>query len=315
MTVELPAWAVGLGIPETVALASVALIGYLFGRRTRQQPPPDRAEEIERAAAIAHQLESIAGALRGDLALHRTRVERFKKQLRSAASREDARALGRLRAEAEAMLGPTLRLAGQLSTAYDKIRQQSHALANYTGGRIDPMTGLCNARSLEEQLDVALGGQGEGPPVCSVAVLSIEGGGGDANATPDQLLQKAARALNRQLRGSDFAARYGIGELVVVMPKTPLSGASVFGRRLRATMDVALGLQISCGVAEALPGDTAKVLLARADSALYSARATQPGSQYVHTGASIRPDRTAEADEEAPAESPRAAESTAAPRA
>ena len=56
--------------------------------------------------------------------------------------------------EAEAMLGPTMQLAHQLSHAYDQIRQQSDALETFTQGRTDPLTGVGNGRALEQQLRV-----------------------------------------------------------------------------------------------------------------------------------------------------------------
>lgn len=281
------------GISETVALGAVAVLGYLFGRRsTKTLEPADVSEDIQRATAIATELESIAGELRSDLAYHRTQVERFKKQLRAAATDGESKAWKRLREEAETILGPTLELAGQLSLAYDKIRQQSQSLAHYTTSRIDPLTGLSNGRALEEQLEVLLSRRAtrDHEPVCSVAMISIESVSADRDASHGAPLAQLGKAVTQQLRGSDFAARYGSDELVVVMPKTPLSGASVFGRRFRATIEVQLGMQVCCGVAEALPGETAKGMLARADAALYSARAAKPGAQYLHNGSAIRGD-------------------------
>ncbi len=285
-------WIWTLGIPETVALSAVAAIGYLVGRRgdsARNAAEP--SDDIQRATAIAQELESIAGALRGDLAYHRTQVEKFKRRLRHAATEEEDQAWKHLRQEAEAILGPTLELVGQLSTAYDKIRQQSQALTHYTGSRIDPATGLCNGKALEEQLEVMLRNRpGSDPaPVCSVAMISVAGVL-EERTSKESPLEQLGKAVRRQLRGSDFAARYGTDELIIVMPKTPLAGACVFGRRFRATMEVQLGLRVCCGLAEALPGETPRAFLSRADAALYSARASKPGAQYQHTGSAIRAD-------------------------
>ncbi|MCA9239588.1 MAG: hypothetical protein KDA37_05290, partial [Planctomycetales bacterium] len=166
-----------LGLPNTVALAAVAVIGYMVGIRGRKTGAPAEAtDDIARATAIAQQLEGIADELRKDLAFHRTRVERFKKHLRHASTEEETKAWQRLREEAEEMLGPTLDLVGQLSTAYDRIRLQSKALTNYTGSRTDPLTGLYNGRALEEQLETLLKTHPPSSPTaaCSVAVVSLE---------------------------------------------------------------------------------------------------------------------------------------------
>lgn len=282
-----------LGLPNTVALATVAVIGYMVGVRNRQAAEPaETSDDIARATAIAQQLEGIADELRKDLAFHRNRVERFKKKLRQAATEDETKAWQRLREEAEEMLGPTLDLVGQLSTAYDRIRVQSKALTNYTGSRTDPLTGLYNGRALEEQLETLLKTHPLSSPIaaCSVAVVSLEKSAPRENlkGAPLELLGKA---LGRQLRGSDFAARYGADELVVVMPKTQLNGSAVFGRRFRSSIEVQLGMQLCVGLAESQPGETAKALLARADAALYSARATCPGAIFLHSGGAIRADQ------------------------
>jgi hypothetical protein len=46
-------------IPAAMALAAVALIGYLVGRQSRPTPADDSAEKISRALADARQLEQI----------------------------------------------------------------------------------------------------------------------------------------------------------------------------------------------------------------------------------------------------------------
>ena len=292
-----------LGVSSAFALSAVALIGYLFGRSQRTQPEAENgaSDEIRRASRIANQLEQIADELRQDLAYHRSKVEHFKAQLRRAAGQPGDEGWERLRDEAENMVGPTLQLVSQLSTAYDKIRQQSQSLANFTGGRTDPLTGLANSRSLEEHLEVLLKSRGEGGGDSCVVIVSLEQTAGD-RAQQDDRVREIGRRLAAGLRGEDFAARYGVDDFVVVLPDTPLAGAGVFGTRLRETIQKQYGVAISCGLAQSMPADTPKSLLKRADSAAYSARAAGPGQQFVHTGVAIRPDsRTRPADAEAPA--------------
>src|SRR5688572_5904743 len=74
------------GLPETVALAAVALIGYLFGQRTRSTMNAKldhrRQQELERAVRIAWQLENVANALRRELVTHHSQLSAFKRRLR-----------------------------------------------------------------------------------------------------------------------------------------------------------------------------------------------------------------------------------------
>lgn len=53
------------GIPATMALAAVALIGYLFGRQSRPGIPPAEtsSESLQRALSDARQLEQITNEM------------------------------------------------------------------------------------------------------------------------------------------------------------------------------------------------------------------------------------------------------------
>lgn len=282
-------WGGGVGLPETVALAAVAVIGYVFGRRSDGEALAGRPQELVRAAEVARQLESVAAGLRTELAAHRAKVERFQKILRTADG--DAVATT-LQNEAERVLEPTLRLVGQVANAYDQIRRQSRALSDFSGGRTDELTGLCNRRALSELLGVELSGHLASGGTFSIAVLGLETTDASAKASRDARKERvllAAELLRPQLREHDFLARYGLDEFVVVMPNTRLFGASRFGRRVRGSLADA-GLTVSCGLAQSQPEDTAASLLGRADSALYSAKATAVGEQFLHNGATIRND-------------------------
>lgn len=282
-------WGGGVGLPETVALAAVAVIGYIFGRRRDDDAPPARPQELVRAAEVARQLEAVAASLRNDLAAHRTEVERFKHKLHSAGSENASQTL---QDEAERILGPTLRLVGQVASAYDQIRRQSRALADFSGGRTDELTGLCNRRALSELLGIELSSHEATGGSFSIAVLGLEAsddaGDGSRGVQQERVLL-ATELLRPQLRETDLLARYGLDEFVVVMPNTRLFGASRFGRRVREMLSEA-GLTVSCGLTQSQPDDTAAALLGRADSALYSAKATAAGEQFLHNGSSIRND-------------------------
>src|SRR5690348_11061891 len=134
------------------------------------------------------------------------------------------------------MLGPTMQLAHQLSNAYDQIRQQSDALETFTQGRTDPLTGVGNGRALEQQLQILLNGAYRGNPSFTVALLSLDRQAGSADgrsASILPLLPKLASVIRTCMRDSDFVARYGDDEFVVVMPQTTLAGGQVFANRVR----------------------------------------------------------------------------------
>lgn len=284
------------GLPVTVGLGAVALVGYLFGNRTRTKMAAEidqrRQQELDRAARIAWQLEWIADALRQDLASHHAQLAVFKKQLKQAQAEGHDEAWERLCVEAEAMLGPTMQLANQLSHAYDQIRQQSDALETFTQGRTDPLTGVGNGRALEQQLQILLNGSYRGNPAFSIALVSLDrssiAGEGGSSVVP--MLPKLASVIRSCMRDSDFVARYGDDEFVVVMPQTTVTGARVFANRTRKRATDELSATVCVGLTEVQSGDDAHMLLSRADSALYSAKAAGPNRMFLHFGGHIRED-------------------------
>jgi len=293
--------ALEVGLPETAALAAVALIGYLFGQRTRQNDlaalNAQRYRELERAAHIARQLETIAGALRQDLASHHGQLARFKRRLTEAKQQGNDQAWQLLCTEAELILAPTMQLAQQLSLAYDSIRQQSDALETFTEARTDPLTGVGNGRALQEKLDILLNAARRGGGEFAVALVSLDRDPAVATDVAESKLKarlpELARLIRSCMRESDFAARYGDEEFVVVMPQTKLSGACVFGDRLRQAVIDQLSTTLSCGASEYQDRDDLKSILGRADSAFYSAKAAGGNRQFVHTGSQIREHRSA----------------------
>lgn len=286
-----------IGIPETAALAAVALIGYLFGQRTHKliarALANRRQRELDRAAHIAWQLETIADSLRQELASHHSQIAGFKRRLRQAQEQGNDTSWDLLCGEAESMLGPTMQLAQQLAHAYDEIRQQSEALEAFTKARTDPLTGVGNGRALEQQVDAFLKASQRGAGGFAVALVSMDrkptsGPNVITHRDVMEVLPKLAGVVRTCMREADFVARYGDEEFVVLMPKTSLAGACVFGNRLRRRVEEQLSATVSCGIAEYQTGDEAKTLLGRADSAFYSAKAAGVNRQYVHTGSQIR---------------------------
>lgn len=286
-----------VGLPEVVALAAAVTIAYVFGRRSRRPPDDPHAEQAQRdletAAAIAQDLEGIAAEVHADLAAHRRSVVRFKAKVRAMHSGSLSASSKALNAEAERVLAPTLTLAGQLSYAYDRIRQRSTQLLAFTEVRIDALTGVGNRRALDEQLKLLFGLLNRYQRPFSIAIFDIdrfaEINERQGRAFGDQVLQRVANLFKESVRDTDFVARYGSEEFVVVMPHTRLPGAGVFGERLRGLVEQEVGHTVSGGLAEGTPEDDAQSLLNRADSALYSAKAAGRNAVYQHNGTTIRP--------------------------
>lgn len=281
-------------IPAPVALAVVATLGYLVGRR-RPTPENDLVarsrRELRRAKAVARELEKIAWMVRRNLARHHTSLSRFKQRVGQLSHQQQEAAWKDLCREASEMLTPTLRLAAQIASAYDQIRQQTNHLMAFTEVRTDPLTGISNRRAFDEAIVAQFALMNRYKVRFSVSIFDIDHfkrvNDEHGHLHGDQTLQKVARLLDESVRETDVLVRYGGEEFVVVMPQTGLDGACIFAERLRNRIEQETSITVSGGVAEALDGDTPETLMARADAALYAAKSGGRNTVRRHTGEDV----------------------------
>jgi diguanylate cyclase len=283
------------GLPTTVALAVVAAIGYLVGRRQAsvQQQQESTRRELKRAQGIVHDLEKIAQRVRAELAQHHANLVTFRRRLTDLSHSGDASDWKQLCDEAERLLKPTQDLAKQLAHAYDGIRQQSSRLMSFTGQRCDALTGLCNRQALDETLENYLSMHRRYGMVFSIAVFDLDQfskyNEEHGHVHGDRLLKQVAALLDQNARETDIVTRSGGEEFIIVLPATELPGACVYADRLRQSLDKQTTLTVSGGVTTVADGDDVKILLTRADSALYAAKAAGRNRVYCHTGQSTLP--------------------------
>jgi len=99
----------------------------------------------------------------------------------------------------------------------------------------------------------------------------------------DELLASVGATLCQVTRSRDGRCRYGGDEFLVILPDTPIAGAQQVAEGIRADVaklriarDETVAATISVGVAAAEPGELdATALIARADAALYRAKAAR----------------------------------------
>jgi diguanylate cyclase (GGDEF)-like protein len=95
------------------------------------------------------------------------------------------------------------------------------------------------------------------------------------------VLRAAADGIVEELRACDLGARFGGEEFVVMLPDTPLDDAMRAAERIRrriAALDIetdeaVLNVTVSIGAAQLRRGETIEAMIARADEALYRAKA------------------------------------------
>ena len=284
-----------LAVPIQVQLllAFVAIVGFVFGRKSKKavESGPGRSRrELRRAQLVASELEKIAWELRQELVKHHTSVSRFREKVSKLDAHQQEAAWKDLCREAEEILRPTLRLAAQISHAHDEIRQQSAHLMTFTEVRTDPLTGVNNRRGMDDAMGSQLALLNRYGTRFAITMFDIDHfkqmNDVQGHLYGDQMLSQLARLIDESVRETDVVARYGGEEFLVVMPETDLVGAAAFADRLRARIAGEMPLTVSGGVAEALDGDTAESMIARADAALYSAKAAGRNCIFSHSGSS-----------------------------
>lgn len=149
----------------------------------------------------------------------------------------------------------------------------------------DPLTGLFNRGALMERMQSEVERtQRQGHSLCILLFdldkfkrINDEHG----HLTGDEVLKTFARILERVIRQSDLAGRYGGEEFLAVLPLTETADAERLAERIRkacanspvATQDGGhLRFTTSAGVAQLRPDETAVALLRRADESLYQAK-------------------------------------------
>ena len=282
-------------LPMTVAVAAVATMGYLLGL-VRSKDRSDQAvrsrTQLRQANQVAKELEKVAWTVRGNISRHHARLGQFKQRLNQLqqANNSDADTLKLLAEEAESILTPTLRLASQIATAYDHIREQTDHLTQMTSSRTDPLTGLVNRHFVEETLNNQFASMRRYHTGFAVALFDVDQFrrvGDDGDLHGDQILQEMAGCLTDVARETDVVARFGSQAFVIIMPQTDLEGASYFGERYREAVDGLDTVTVSGGVTTALEGDDTGSLFVRLEEALQMAKHSGGNNVYRHDGIRI----------------------------
>ena len=151
--------------------------------------------------------------------------------------------------------------------------------------RRDDLTGVYNRRALLVALDEAkhvADATGEPLSICVIDLDLFKRYNDEFDhLTGDNVLRLFAQAVQNGLRASDVFGRYGGEEFVQILRHTALPGAATEAERLReriSELDLPMArplgpLTVSIGVAQYQPGETILQLFARADAALYRAKA------------------------------------------
>jgi diguanylate cyclase len=159
---------------------------------------------------------------------------------------------------------------------------------------IDPLTGLPNRAAWGERLEHELAHWQQRKNSLLVCMLDLDRfksiNDGYGHLAGDKVLKIVANVLKKRLRTSDFLARFGGEEFVLLLPATPTDEGLTLLDGLRSAVEQCpfhfkgerVTITVSMGVTAFQPGERSDMALKRADQALY--RAKEQGRNRIETG-------------------------------
>ncbi|WP_320188749.1 putative bifunctional diguanylate cyclase/phosphodiesterase (plasmid) [Agrobacterium rosae] len=174
-------------------------------------------------------------------------------------------------------LGPMLTWA--IVTKEVEAERQIRHLAHY-----DTLTGLANRVTFNENMDAALALPGDGPALLFVDLDGFKMVNDTrGHRVGDDLLREVANRLRAVCEEPSMTiGRLGGDEFAILVPHVETSALETFASRIIETLSlpydqILIGASIGIAIAP-IHGDTGEALLARADIALYAAKAAGKGT-------------------------------------
>jgi diguanylate cyclase (GGDEF)-like protein len=166
-----------------------------------------------------------------------------------------------------------LLLARSLADSMAKRAELMSQLAELA--RVDGLTGVANRRVWDEELARGMDRARRTGQRCSVALIDLDHfkryNDTHGHQKGDALLRDTARAIGARLRSGDLLARYGGEEFAVLLHGCDVRNALRMFERLQSAPPG--GQTFSAGVADTDGRDEGSRVVARADEALYRAKA------------------------------------------
>jgi diguanylate cyclase (GGDEF)-like protein len=204
---------------------------------------------------------------------HQTHLERFTTMLAFALTIGRCMFLGIF---ASSLRESLYKRGVQLKEAYKRIEELAE---------LDELTGSFNRRCIMRMLDDEIARAHRSKTPFSVALIDLDWfkriNDAYGHPTGDEVLRTFAITVFANIRGIDRFGRYGGEEFLLILPETPHDVAARILDRQReivaeldwSAFSPGMRVTISAGVATLAPNEAPDALLARADSALYAAKA------------------------------------------
>jgi diguanylate cyclase (GGDEF)-like protein len=164
----------------------------------------------------------------------------------------------------------------ELKAAYKRIEELAE---------LDELTGSSNRRSIMRMLEEEIARASRSGSPCAIALIDLDWfkriNDAYGHPTGDEVLRTFSITMFANIRSIDRFGRYGGEEFLLVLPDMDVDQAMQALDRLRAIIadldwsafSPGMKVTMSAGVATLNPNETSDTFLARADSALYAAKA------------------------------------------
>ena len=254
----------------TLNAASEGYSASLESTRSFNQQLRDQVSDLQSSVQEASDLESLKQALEQRLEGLLQSVSNHQRQRDSSEAELAERLQGLVRRVAEME-----QEAQQFREHIEEQRQKS---------LLDPLTGLPNRAAWIERLELEVARRQRYGGQLLLAALDIDHfkriNDGYGHLAGDRVLKIIAGELSKRLRKTDFMARFGGEEFVLLIPATPLAGGVQLLETLRAAIEACpfhfkgepVTITLSAGIAEFRDGETPEAAFERADQALYRAK-------------------------------------------
>ena len=174
----------------------------------------------------------------------------------------------------------------QAEQAENRIRELESELVQVSNlVREDQLTGALNRRGMDEAFSREVARSDRLGTPMSIGLLDIDHfkklNDGLGHQAGDEALKHLARVVRGLLRPTDVLARYGGEEFLILLPNTVVEEAERILQRVQRELtrqffmhdNERVLITFSAGVAERRSGEVENSLVARADAAMYSAKA------------------------------------------
>ena len=166
----------------------------------------------------------------------------------------------------------------------------------------DAMTGLLNRATFEETASTRLRTAGDGPTCLVLFDIDhfkrINDTAG--HAAGDRVIERLGQLVGEMTLIQSIAGRIGGEEFAVLLPGGDTTTARLFAEAIREGLstsdfgdDIGWGVTLSAGIARHRPGESLASLTARADKALYAAKANGRDRVMLADGVAVAPMRRA----------------------